>query len=201
LSNKKVKKTDSLYERILLEKVREGDKAAFSYIFSAYYRDLVLFSVTFTKDIDNSEEIVQNIFVEFWENRDTINVNTSLKSYLLKTVQNKCLDLIRHLKIREKYSNKVIENSALTENDTENYILRSELEQNIDQVLSQLPEEIAEAFRMNRFDGLKYQEIAEKQNVSVRTIEVRIGKALNLLRKLLKDFLVATLIILSSLST
>jgi RNA polymerase sigma-70 factor, ECF subfamily len=59
---------------------------------------------------------------------------------------------------------------------------------------------VAEAFRMNRFEGKKYIEIAREQNVSVRTIEVRIGKALNLLRKLLKDFLITALIILSSLA-
>jgi RNA polymerase sigma-70 factor (family 1) len=194
-----VKKTDSLYERLLLEKLREGDKTAFTYIFSAYYTDLVLFSTTFTKDLLISEEIVQNIFVELWENREFITVATSLKSYLLKTVQNRCLDTIRHNKIRQKYSDQVLEHSLLMENDTENYILNSELEQKLDLALHQLPDEVAEAFRMNRFDGMKYSDIAREQHVSVRTIEVRIGKALKLLRTLLKDFLMTLLVLLASL--
>jgi RNA polymerase sigma-70 factor (family 1) len=196
-----VKKTDSLYEKILLGKIKEGDKTAFSFIFTTYYADLVMFSTTFTKDIDSAEEIVQNIFVEFWENRCDYTINTSLKSYLLKTVQNKCIDWIRHMKIRQKYNDNVVENTVIIENDTENYILRSELEYNIDLALSQLPVEVAEAFRLNRYDGLKYHEIAKEQNVSVRTIEVRIGKALNLLRKLLKDFLVTVLIVIHVLSS
>ena len=192
-----MKNIDNLYERILLEKVREGDKNAFSIIFSAYYKDLVLFSASFTKDIDNSEEIVQNIFVDLWENREKIYISSSLKSFLLKTVQNKCIDWLRHSRVQQNYSGKVLENAELLSYDTDNYILRSELEQNLEMALNKLPDVIASAFRMNRYDGLKYTEIAKKQNVSVRTIEVRIGKALNLLRKLLKDFLITLLLLLS----
>jgi RNA polymerase sigma-70 factor (family 1) len=189
-----VKKSDNLYEKILLEKLKADDKTAFSYIFSAYYKDLVLFASTFTNDINTSEEIVQNVFVKFWENRQFISIDKSLKSYLLKTVQNKSIDWLRHLKIRDKYQIDLIQHLDLVENDTENYMLTSELEQSIEKAISQLPEEIAEAFKMSRYDDLKYHEIAEKLNVSVRTIEVRIGKALNLLREQLKDYLMIVII-------
>jgi RNA polymerase sigma-70 factor (ECF subfamily) len=176
-----VAKLPNLYESILLEKLQEGDKAAFS--------DLVMFSTTFTHDLDTSEEIVQEIFVKLWEDRKSIIITTSLKSYLLKSIQNRCIDWIRHLKVRDKVSAEIIENSIGFENNTEEYLLKTELEQAIESSLSQLPDDLAEVFRMNRYEGMKYHEIAEKLNVSLRTIEVRIGKALHLLREHLKDFL------------
>ena len=113
----------------------------------------------------------------------------SLKSILLKTIQNKCIDWHRHRKIVYNHSNYIIGNSPLYEYDTYNYILRSELEGKIEEAISNLPEKFKEAFEMNRFEGLKYQKIAARLNVSVRTVEVRISKALELLRKSLIDFL------------
>jgi RNA polymerase sigma-70 factor (ECF subfamily) len=186
---------DNLYERVLLERLKESDPTAFSTIFKVYYSDLVMFATNFTKDLDISEEIVQNVFVRFWEDREIITINTSLKSFLLRTVQNRSIDWLRHLKIRDKYSADVLENSLLYENDVENYVFTSELEHQIEKALSQFPEEISNAFRLNRYDGLKYHEIAEKMNVSVRTIEVRIGKALHMLREHLKDFMITLAIL------
>jgi len=188
-------KIDSSYEKILLERLKDNDKTAFSCIFSVYYSDLVMFASNFTRDLAVSEEIVQNVFVKFWEDREVITINTSLKSFLLRTVQNKCIDWLRHLKIRDKYSAEILEGPQLGENDVENYVFVSELEHQVEKALTKIPEEVSNAFRMNRYDGLKYHEIAEKMNVSVRTIEVRIGKALHLLREHLKDFLTTISII------
>jgi len=89
----------------------------------------------------------------------------------------------------DNHSIYIIDNSPLYEFDTDNYILRSELESRIEQSIDSLPEKFKEAFEMNRFEGLKYKEIATRLNVSVRTIEVRVSKALVLLRKSLIDFL------------
>jgi RNA polymerase sigma-70 factor (ECF subfamily) len=186
-------KSTELYDRLLLEKVKKGDTNAFSLIFTAYYRDLSIFACHFTNSTDIAEEIVQDIFVLFWGNRTSLQITTSLKSYLLKTVQNRCFDWKRHQKVRDNYSEKILANSAVSENDTENYILYSELENRIEQALGELPNEYAVAFRMNRYEGLTYPEIAEKAGVSVRTIEVRMGKALQILREKLKEFLIAIL--------
>jgi RNA polymerase sigma-70 factor, ECF subfamily len=187
---------DFSYEKLLLEKFREGDKTAFSTIFSVYYSDLVMFAATFLNDLDSSQEVVQDIFVKFWEDRQSIFINTSLKSYLLKSTQNKCLDWIKHSKVKSNYCKEIIHSTSLLDFNTENYVLKSELEFNIDKALDQLPKEISESFRLNRYEGLKYHEIAEKLNVSQRTIEVRIGKALQALRDHLKDYLITLFIYL-----
>ena len=189
------KKSNQLYEQMLLEKMRESDQSSFSVIFTGYYSDMVQFAGTFINDLDTCEDIVQNAFVDFWESRETLIILSSLKSYLLKMIQNRCIDWLRHLKIRDQYNTYADHHLRLMENDTENYILRSELEANLEKALRLLPSEISSAFRMNRQDGLTYHEIAEQQNVSVRTIEVRMGKALALLREQLKDYLITILVL------
>lgn len=178
-----------IYEQLLIKKLESGDPDAFSDIFSAYYKDLVMFAFSFTKEFPDAEEIVQETFVKLWKDRDRIDVRVSLKSMLQKSVQNRFIDWHRHNKIVNGYSSYVMNNSPLFDFDADTYVLRSELEGSIEKAIANLPEKFKEAFEMNRFGGLKYQEIATKLHVSVRTVEVRISKALELLRKDLKDFL------------
>ena len=182
-------KKDLIFELLLIEKLKSGDPDSFSDIFSAYYKDLVFFAYSFTHELSSAEDIVQDTLVKLWEDHEKLNVTVSLKSILLKTIQNKCIDWHRHRKIVNNSSTYIIDNSPLYEYNTDNYVLRSELEEMIEKAVAILPEKFKEAFEMNRFEGLKYQEIATKLNVSVRTIEVRISKALELLRKSLIDFL------------
>jgi len=181
------------FEKIIIEKYKEGDRSAFSTIFSVYYTDLVMFAITILNNADSSQEIVQDMFVKLWEDREKIVINTSLKSFLLKSVQNKCLDLLRHQKIKERYSSEFNHTALIHDYDTEGYVLRSELEFNIEKILNELPAEIAESFRLNRYEGLKYHEIAERLRVSQRTVEVRISKALQVLRERLKDYFIIAL--------
>jgi RNA polymerase sigma-70 factor (ECF subfamily) len=189
-------KLDNIYELLLLERLKQSDKTAFSVLFTAYYSDLVVFASSYLKDIHVAEEIVQDVFVKIWDDRAALDIKTSLKSYLLRTVHNKSIDWRRHLAVRDKYSADIKENTTIFDYDPEHYLLGSEVQQIIDSVISKLPSDVAETFRMNRYDGLKYHEIAEKLQVSVRTIEVRIGKALQMLREHLKDYLVVLLVFL-----
>jgi RNA polymerase sigma-70 factor (family 1) len=182
-------KRNIISEKFLVERLKSGDPDAFSFIFSTYFRDMVFFAYSFTHELNTAEDIVQDTFVNLWEDREKLNVLVSLRSFLLKTIQNKCIDWHRHKKVLNNHSTFIIDNSPLYDYDTDNYVLRSELENIIENAVVTLPENIKEAFEMNRYEGLKYQEIAVRLNVSVRTVEVRISKALDLLRKKLIDFL------------
>jgi RNA polymerase sigma-70 factor (family 1) len=182
-------KKNIIIEQFLIEKLKSGDPDSFSNVFSTYYKDLVFFAFSFTHELSCAEDIVQDTFVKLWEDHEKLNVTVSLKSILLKTIQNKCIDWHRHKKIVNNHSTYIINNSPLYEYDTDNYILRSEMEGRIEKGIANLPDKFKEAFEMNRFEGLKYQEIATELDVSVRTVEVRISKALALLRKSLFDFL------------
>ena len=175
----------NVLEQILLDKLAEGDQNVFSSIFEAYYKDLVMFAFTFTKNSSNAEDAVQETFVRLWEKRRELKLTGSLKSYLLKSVQNYCIDEIRRRKVRERYDEDK-ETQPLYDNDTENYILYTDLLNHLEYLLAQMPDEVAQTFRMNRFDGLKYQEIAQQLNVSLRTVESRISKALQILHDALR---------------
>lgn len=190
----------NLVEKVLVSKLKTGDYSAFSNIFTAYYSDLILFAFRFTRDMDNAEELVQETFVRLWEEHETLNISVSLKSYLLKTVQNRCLDWLRHKKVMQAHNSFVLESTPQVRYDTDSYVLYSELEKQIEDALLLLPEEISATFKMNRYKGLKYTEIAKIMDVSVRTIEVRVGKALHILRNCLKDYLLFTGIIYISCS-
>ncbi len=178
----------SSVEKILINRLLEGDALAFSIIFSAYYKDLVMFAMKFTRELADAEDIVQEIFVKLWEDHEVIHIHSSLKSYLLKSVQNKSINWLKHKKIISIYSSNARERSTLFENSTDNYLLQSELQEQIDKALAKLPGKMSEAFRMNRYKGMKYKEISKVMNVSERTIEVYIGKALASLRNYLKDY-------------
>jgi RNA polymerase sigma-70 factor (ECF subfamily) len=180
----------TLIDGVLISRLIAGDRSAYSFVFTAYYKDFVLFATRFTHELNSAEEIVQDTFVELWEGHESVRVNISLKSYLLKIVRNKCIDWYRHKKIMQTHTDFIMESPPLFICDTDSYILYSELHQQIEATLDKLPEDVSETFRLNRNKGLKYHEIADLLGVSVRTIEVRMGKALHMLRTHLKEYFI-----------
>lgn len=179
-----------IQDKGLLERIRQDDKLAFSILFTRYYADLFRFSMTITRDKTAAEEIVQDLFVRFWEGRKVCKAIGSLKAYFLKSVQNRSIDWLRHESIRNNFTAMMLEHPLALQNDTENYILYTELEAKMQSALEKLPEECAAVFRKSRFEAFKYEEIAELMGISVRTVENRISKSIHLLRLQLKDFIV-----------
>ncbi|MFZ5942401.1 MAG: RNA polymerase sigma-70 factor [Bacteroidota bacterium] len=184
------------YEQALLNRLKKSDQAAFTMIFSAYYGDLVRFAFGFFRNSDEAEEVVQDVFVTLWENREQLNIHTSLKAHLLKSVQNRSIDRLRHKAVRDRFASRPAAQNLLV-NDTENYVFFSDLESKFLEAMASIPPKLSEAFRMSRLESLPYSEIAEKLGVSVRTVETRIASALKHLREELKDyFLILILLIL-----
>jgi RNA polymerase sigma-70 factor, ECF subfamily len=168
-------------------RTRNDDIAAFEILFRKYYSSLVNYSNGFLKDRDASEEIVQEFFYNYWKNRKTIDIKISIKSYLFRSIRNNSLKYIDALAVRKRYADRVLNQSAghIYENDEIEY---TELNELIDGILEGLPERCSQIFRMSRFDGLKYDEIAAKLSVSVKTVEANMGKALRVLREKLKYY-------------
>lgn len=175
-------------ESALVERLKNSDKTAFSTLFEQYYADLIRFSTGITHSAEAAEEVVQNVFIRLWETRKTFQLKHSLKSFLLRSVQNGSIDWLRHESVKNHYASILLEHPLLLQNDTENYLLFSELEKQMKIALEKLPAEYAEAFRKNKLEAYNHREIAEKMGISVRTVEERISKAVNLLRRQLKDF-------------
>lgn len=183
----------------ILERLRSGDEAAFEGVFRELFQPLVHYAMRFLEESEASEEVVQDAFFAVWEKRETLDIHTSLKSYLYRSVHNKCLNLIKHISIREDYKawNEVEREEQ--EAHFEGEMGKSELEQRIQTAIEALPPERQKVFRMSRFEGLKYQEIADQLNISVKTVENQMGKALKALRGSLADYLPALLAVVYTL--
>lgn len=157
-------------------------------LFRQYYQMLCTYALRFVKDPDTAEEIVQDLFYKLWEKRAELQINTSVKSYLYSAVHNRCLKFIEHRNVETKYRNYYLLHESEIDNEPGDSASISELQGVIENTLNALPERCSRIFRLNRFEGLKYHEIALKLSISVKTVEANMGKALKLLRKNLKDY-------------
>ncbi len=164
-------------------RTRNDDISAFEMLFRKYYPLLVRYSCTFTHDMDAAEEIVQDFFFNFWKNRKEINIKFSVKSYFYRSVRNNTLKYLEALEVRRKYATSVIEGAREAPGYEQSDVELSELHELIEETLEQMPERCSTIFRMSRFGGLKYEEIAGELSVSVKTVEANMGKALKMLRE------------------
>jgi len=164
------------------------DLRSFESIFRQYYQMLCSYAYRFVNDTDTAEEIVQELFYKLWEKRTELQITSSLKSYLFSAVHNRCLKFIEHRNVEAKYRNYYLQHGSEIDNEPQNSSNVRELQGIIERTLDSLPERCGRIFRLNRFDGLKYNEIAEKLSISVKTVEANMGKALKLLRRNLRQY-------------
>lgn len=180
----------------VIHQFRSGNEDAFEQIFHAYYKALVHYAKTILKDMDDSEDIVQQVFVSVWENRLKIEIHTSLRALLYKSVHNACLNKIKQQQVRSVYAKEVIQLHN-EQGITQDTIQQKELQHKIEAAMDMMPEQCAKIFKMSRFEQMKYQEIADALNLSVKTIENQMGKALKIMREQLKEYLPLLIMILS----
>jgi len=136
-----------------------------------------------------AENIVQNVFVFLWEKHQTLQIHTSISSYLYTLVKNKCIDYLRHQKTAQEYrAEQALKLSALEQLDT-GLISGENIEQTVQQAIDKLPSRCREVFILSRVEGKKYREIAEILGISLNTVENQMGIALKKLRKDLEHLL------------
>ena len=179
-------------EKNIFEKVKKGDIKSFELLFRKYYTILCNYAYKIHKDMDTAEEIVQDLFFNIWEKRHSLTIESSVKSYLFKSTYNRSMLLMRHKSVKTRYEKYLKDNNGLTESDASEEIVVEELARVIDRTLEELPERSRKIFSLSRFEGLKYQEIAKRLSLSVKTIESNMGKALKLFRKNIKAYLETT---------
>ena len=162
--------------------IRQGDEKAFEQTFRKYYERLCQYACSLLKDQDEAEEVVQHVFFTIWEKHSELEITLSLKSYLYRAVHNHCLNRFKHATVREAHRDHSLHFSTQSYDPVTEAIHANELEEWIEIAVSTLPEQCQKAFRMSRFEELKYQEIADKLGISIKTVENQIGKALKILR-------------------
>jgi RNA polymerase sigma-70 factor, ECF subfamily len=184
----------TIKEKQLFLDFQEGSHAVFDYFFDKYYQGLCVYAYRMLKSNSEAEDLVQDFFVRILENRKNIFIDSSVKSYFLRSVHNRCLDNLAHRKV--KINHEQFRLKMLSEGDFQEYpLLDNELAQQIEWAIQNLPDGIRKTFILNRFEGFSYQQIAKQENVSVKTVEYRISKALTILRKDLVDYLLLLLFV------
>jgi RNA polymerase sigma-70 factor, ECF subfamily len=189
--------TDS---KFLIDRLKNGNETAYELLFKEYYKVLVIFASKYLKDVEASKELVQELFVHIYEKRENLDINSSLKSYLFRSVHNRSINLINSKKIREKYAEHYNQTTDIKQNTLEQDVNASELESALHTAINELPPRCKVIFKMNRFDGLSNNEIAEKLTLSKRTVETQISKALKILRVKLEPYMVASCLIFALLT-
>jgi len=182
-------KINGIEEKDLIKRLFDGDQTAFELIFRFYYPGLVIFARQIVLDPDDAEEIVEDFFVRLWEKRKNIKTSTTLKSYFFTSIKNKSLNLLKREKVKRKVIKELkhlIETDLLYQPDL---FIESELQNKIDIALKKLPKRTHEIFVLSRSEGLSNDEIADKLNLSKRTVETQISNALKIFRIELKDYL------------
>lgn len=175
-----------LEENRLFENIQQGDEKAFEQLFKLYYGYLCNFASKIVADDVAAEEIVQDFFVKFWERKADLSIDSSLKNYLFRSVKNLCLNHIKHNNVRLQYAQQVIAESE-SSNFNHNYI-EVNLAADIAKSIEEMPEKRREIFRMSREEGLKYREIAQKLNISIKTVETQMSLAIKSLRDKLRKY-------------
>jgi RNA polymerase sigma-70 factor (ECF subfamily) len=168
--------------------MKKGKEYAFDYFFNYYYPGLCVFAQKIVAlPEQQAKDIVQDVFVKFWNDRERLDIRTAIRSYLFVSVRNRCMDVLRK-KNRSIQMKEISDGHEVADESFETYIL-SELENLFNRSLGKLPERCREVFELSRLHGLKNREIAEKLNLSEKTVENQMTKALRVLREELKDYL------------
>jgi RNA polymerase sigma-70 factor (ECF subfamily) len=180
----------------LIGLIKSGNKQAFDEVFLKHFKSLHAYAFAIIKEKDDAEEIVQNVFVRIWTKREQLKEDGFLKSFLYRSVHNESLNYLKHQKVRSNFN---VHYADAVKNDMGNLnteIMATELEKNIHSAISDLPEKCRNIFQLSRFDQMKYQEIADALNISIKTVENQMGKALKILRLRVVDFLILIFILL-----
>lgn len=178
-----------LNDLFVLTKIKEGDVKAFEQLFRLYYSPLCLYAASITGQPDMAEEIVQELFYVFWKEKEKLQLFHSLKSYLYGAVRNQSLRYFEQQEVRNRFRENVLSTAYdYSERNPQEQIEYKELEFFIERTLARLPERRRRIFRMHRFEGMKYAEIAGALSLSVKTVEAEMTKALQTLRKEIENY-------------
>lgn len=180
-----MKQGASKEEFFILQRMIEGDEHAFKYFFDTYYDDLCNFVNSYLRDEALSEDIVQSIFVNFWEKKDSFPVSCPVKSYLYTASKNKSLNYLRNRKNQSRIAGELMLKSEPINQSVDQYLEFEELRQLIFSAVDGLPVQCKIIYQLSRNEDLTNREIAEKLGLSVKTVENQITIAI----KKIKDFL------------
>jgi len=175
-------------EQILVKSIRDGNEDAFEKMFFDYYTPLCRFSKGYVDTVESARDVVQDVFIKIWSNREKFHIHTSVKAYLFQAVRNHSLNEIekrnRYQTFEEEY---IRETEARNVSDADEN--PEELTHIIWKIADEMPEKRKAVFTLYREHGLSYKEIASILDITRKTVENQMGRALNFIRERLENYL------------
>lgn len=175
----------------LIERIKKGDRCAFDTLYDRFFAKNYAYALRYVRNKSDAEDVVIQVFANIWEKRSKLNINSSVSSYLFKSVYNRCIDLIKNNNRYDfDYLNRDdFEKEAGVRYNVEDILLNKELNEIISASINNLPEQCKRVFELSRFEDLSQKEIAKKLNISENTVETHIGRALKKLRESLTKYI------------
>lgn len=177
-----------LKEQQQLRKIQRGDIDSFEKLFHRFYPGLCRYAESLSGKRDIAEEVVQDVFYNVWKNRETLRINRSWQSYLYRSVYNNSMMYLRKVRREHPMDERNTPEHEIDAPDPSELMQLNEVSELVSRTLEDLPERTREIFRLNRQEGLKYREVAERLSISVKTVEANMGKALKALRNSLEKY-------------
>jgi len=178
----------SLDERQLVIQLKDGNQASFHKLYSTYAPKLFAFSRKYLSTQEDAEEIVQEVFIRIWEKKENIDENQSFSSYVIQAAKHRIFNGFRKKVNEQAYLDFLIHSNDSSRNYTELEVEYYEVKSKAENAINAMPPKRQEIFRLSREAGLKNKEIAEKLEISIKTVENQMGKALKYLRDELSDY-------------
>jgi RNA polymerase sigma-70 factor (family 1) len=184
----------SISDSDLMQEIKADNMIAFDNLYHKYSRRIFKFGLSILKSAEDSENLVQDVFLNLWENRLKIEKDASVKSYLFTVTYHSAISLIRK-KARESGFVEYLTSLQLTSEDPVSSELEyKELLKKLDEILDKLPNRQKEVYQLHRIEGLNYKQISERLNISVNTIENHMARALKTIRKNLDDYSIVAIL-------
>lgn len=173
------------HDRYILEEIKKGNVSPFQNIFQEYYPMLCNFAERYVLEIEIAEDVVQDIYVRLWENRENLIITAGIKAYLFQSVRNSCINYLKHDKVHKKYESHI--KHVFSDNFYSDALEEEEIAFHIHQATQNLPAKCREIFEMSRLDGKSHDEISLEMGITKKTINNQLWKALKLVREYLME--------------
>ncbi len=177
---------DNISDNLLVTRIRQNDKDAFKLLYDRYNKKIYFFSLKCLSNNVEAEELVQSVFVNVWENRENLDATISVKNYIYKAAVNYIYNYLKKKAIRARFIESEINKGEVHSNHTYEQVFFHDLERSINSIVDILPSQQQKIFQLSRYEGLSHREIAKKLDLSERTVENQIYRALKIMKNILK---------------
>jgi RNA polymerase sigma-70 factor, ECF subfamily len=183
-------------DNMLVIRIRNDSKDAFKLLYNRYNKKLYYFSLRYLGDNEEAEELVQSVYINIWEHRKSLDETMSVKSYIYRSAVNYIYNYLKKKAIRARYVEAELQKGELQSNQTYDQIFFHDLESSITSIVETLPPQQQKIFQLSRLEGLSHEEIAKNLDLSIRTVENQIYRALKIIKSKVKGEIFSMFLIL-----